>query len=432
MEAMQREVVSVLQDAAKRLVCVRALESAAICAAATGFCAASLEVAWTVAGTHPPVAAAVCFLPSVVAIVFWVSRTGRRKLRIDRTTGAALSAVCAATGLLGCGLVLSGYFGEFPKGALPGVLLPLGAILGAGMTWARGVSLLDVAALLDRRGALRERLTTAAELAASSNPDSPVARSVYGQALEAYRSRDIDSAPIWERTRTTPAVLGIVVLLCTSLAFLPSPPGNEYASEAARMAAAIEAARPVDRRKIADRLRKAARSAADDPERSRRLTEAARATEIRDRERLREILRQLGEARVDLSSLIPSELTGVADARGEREESEAAGAPGEDEVPRNGSEDRTGAQRFADSAPTDRLAGLVSVYDPEYARTTIDPAPEEAIRVREADGKYVSYTDAWSAARERAAGSLTTGAIPFEYRQLVRDYFRTERSIVRR
>jgi len=407
---VRRELQNVLRRASRRLLLARSLERGAICAGAAGLSAAALELGWILAGRYPLMGVFAGLLPVAFGVVVLFISPVRRKLHLGDGASAAVAILCVSIGVAGVAGLVAGWRGLLPKAALPGVLLPLGAVVGAATVWIRGVCPREAAMYLDRRGRLRERLATAAELDASPAGNSAVARTVYAQALTAYRSRRADRLAMWRRTRATPAGLGLIVLLCVVLAFVPSIERRELHGEGRRLAAAIASAAPADRQAAADSLRKAARQAGGKPELAGRLVRAARAVEIRDEGRLGDILDELRREGFEIASVVPGKLLTAARA------AKAGGASTSGAAPGPGGAGRSQAGS----------GGLVRVYSPGQGRRPAAGAANEdsggepdvgAVR------ETIPYAEAWSAARERAAARIAGGKIPPQYRRLVRDFF---------
>jgi hypothetical protein len=298
-----------------------------------------------------------------------------------------------------------------PRALLPVIILPAGAVAGAAAALSRGVSLRAAAAYLDMRAGLFERLSTAAELAESEHRDAPAARFLYGQALDAVGKSGLPGRLLWRRTRATPGVLGLVVILCAAMALLPAfeesgvVPRREpvavsrpAAMKLVRLPANIDAAglaslaqMPAERRAVlADALRRAA-EAETDPERAKAMREAAAAVEAGDAASLEKTLEALASA----GALVPS---AVADA---------LGGPGT-------------------VGPPENLRRRVAVYNPAYAAALAGAkGPGQAEQaVTPAGQGSVPRDDAWAEARRRAQEALAVPRrIPAEYRQLVRDFF---------
>jgi len=348
-------------------------------------------------------------LPVAFGAVVLFAPTARRNLGLDRGASVTVSVLCVSIGVAGAVGLVAGAERLLPRAALPAVLLPLGAVVGAAAVLIRGVSLRSAAVYLDRRGGLRERLATAVELAGSEARDSAVAQTVYAQALAACRRRRADIIPMWRRSRATPAGLGLIVLLCIVLGFVPS---GGHDSEGRRLAAAIRSASLAERLAAAESLRGAARQVSGRPELADRLVKAAHAIEVRDEEQLRKILDQLDREGFQIASAIPPKL--VAAAR-------TATAAGEN---------ASGAARApAGGGTTDPgPAGLVRVYSPPRADSSAAGAAngDSGATDSSAAEQTIPYADAWTVARERAAARIARGQVPPRYHRLVRDFFQAK------
>ena len=398
---MREELLKTLRRASRRLLLTRAGEAAAVGAAAAGLCAAMLELAWMVAGELPLLGWTLCAAAAALGMSIGAIPAVRRKLRIDKLLSWLAAGVCVASAGAAAALVLAGLHGHLPRGLLPAIAMPAGAIAGAAAVLARGVSLRAAAIYLDVRAGTGERLSTALELAESDQADAPPARCLYAQAVKAADETRAARLPLWRRTRATPGALGLVVVLCGALAMLPplerrraAPAGAAGVSRPAagrfvQAPAASSVAKIVSlaqmtteqRVRFADALRRAA-AAEKDPAKARALRDAAAAIEAGDADALAAVLEKAPAA--------------AAEVLGRAEAEEPAAAP-----------------------------GRVAVYAPEYAKALAAGKGAAGGGEGGADVErgMVPRDDAWSAARRKAVEAIARAEVPPQYRQLVYDFF---------
>ncbi|MFP3937859.1 MAG: hypothetical protein ACLFVW_05920 [Phycisphaerae bacterium] len=233
----------------RRLRCVRAAETAALCATAGALTAAAVELVWLVAGLslrwYPGVW--LWFLPVVFIVV---------------------SAGC---------------------GALVSLLRPL--------------SLRRAARVLDARAGLRDRLATAAELIDSPQADESVVSGVCLQALWSADSAGACHVSLWSRGRSTAAALGLSVLLAGAL--LP-PAATLPRRQSAEVVSAVRRMTPDEREQVVEALGRLADEAGLD-ESFAEVAEAEDAIRRADAERLALSLAKLRRAGVDVSALMQRE-----------------------------------------------------------------------------------------------------------------------------
>ena len=277
-------------------------------------------------------------------------------------------------------------------------------ILAAGLTTSaivaliKGVSLSQVARYVDHRAALDERLTTAVELAATGDR-SPAAKCVYAQAVEAARSAEASAVNLWVRGRVTAGGAMLAVLLCGSLAMLPQHrgPAEQIIETLGRMS-------PEAVKALAEEFARAARAAdANAP----LLARASEATRQKDARALAAILADLRRRGVRLVRIVRPDVLALATAGGSKANGSAETRP---VAPSRG-----GANRHA--------GGPVHVWDPLYDKFNANAGSTSRPATVDDPLPTVSYRDAWTAARIRAAGALRTGSVPPEYRRMVRDFF---------
>lgn len=343
----------------------------------------------------------------------------RRRLRAIRAmesgavfaiVGGAMAVVVECVWLVASAFgVSAGWLDSVSLWAIAGAFLAGGFVVGALVASCRRISVGEVAMLVDRRAALRERLTTAAELIASDQCQSSVAQVVCAQAVREYSARQTRPIRLWRRTRATAAALCLVVMLCATVAMF----GHS------RTRAATVAGRAAARRMLSESKRGRAgliselrRSMADVPSgspRSERLGAAVDAIEVGDSEALAEALSRLEEAGVDLAKLLPQG-SGQRDSEGEPFDSPPGLSAG-----------RERSEPKETHAAKDKAPGrFVRVYRSEYAAA----APSgEAPQAGSPVPSYASYDDAWTRAQEQAAARINSRQTPGRYRELIRAFF---------
>ena len=148
---MPDDVLAILKAAARKLLLVRAAESAAVGAIAGALSAAACEMAWTVGWLYPPAAAVLCAAPVLFAVWLAASPRLRRRLALPVGAGWSVAAICGAAGLAGALCVLTGLYVALPKLAVPLILVPAGALAAAAVSVVRGVSPAQAAVFHDVR-----------------------------------------------------------------------------------------------------------------------------------------------------------------------------------------------------------------------------------------------------------------------------------------
>jgi hypothetical protein len=288
-------------------------------------------------------------------------------------------------------------------GAAVGIIILAGSILGgAAVALLKGVSLRYTARYVDNHAFLDERLTTAVELA-DAGDRTPAAQCVYAQAGDAVRSPEVAAVRFWVRGRVTGAGAILAVLLCGSLMLLP-----QARSADERILDALAQMSPEAVRALAGEFARAAEAADSE---APLLARAAKATEQKDVRSLAAILADLKRRGVKLVRVVRADVLARATA---------------------GGTEGDGAARTRPAAPVFRrpsvgAGGAVHVWDPLYdkfnpgIRSTTEPADVDD------PPSAVSYGNAWSSARLRAAGALRRGEIRSEYRQMVREFFSERR-----
>jgi len=421
---MPDEVLGILKAAARRLLLVRAAESAAVGAIAAALSAAACEMAWTVGWLSPAAAAGICAAPVLFAAWLAASPRLRRRLALSAGAACAVVAICGAGGLAGALAVLDGLYAEVPKLLVPAILVPAGALAAAAVSFARGVSPVQAAVFHDVQLGLEERLGTAAELAASARRDDPFARCVYAQALAAARGGRIASRPVWRRSRATAGALGLSVALCVALALLPTWGRVDVQRSFELIRAGAADLTPAKRKDLVETLRRLAELAREDPAIRKLLREAAEAA-AREQglpEKLEELEGALANADDAEAARIARELLAAASPGGTSGGPNGAAGP-----PHAGGDANRPLVPDANSIVGDGaekpLLARVYVYDKSYRGIADANAPPPGRRVAVGQGALVPLDDAWSAARDRASAALAAGSVPAEYRRLVRRFF---------
>jgi len=327
----------------------------------------------------------------------YLGRVARRATACRAVEGAGVGLIAAGLSAAVVQVVLWG-FGV--PGALIAIgLLALGTVLGAGAGAVLGAGVSRAAGMLDARAGLDERLTTAAELARAGD-EGPAARCVYAQALEALNRPEVRNVSLWRRTRRTGAGVALVLMLCGTLAILPA-----RRTRAERLAGALDEMPRKVRRELADQFRSAA---ADRPAEVGLLVRAAKAVEIRDPAALRKVLDELRRRGLEVTEIVAPEVLSRATGAGGGEDIGGTAAA----KPATGNDPKAAPAR----------GGSVPVWDPLY---------EKFVRLSGSDGNggadrggpVVAYEDAWALARRRAGDALARGAVPHEYRRMVREFF---------
>ena len=282
---------------------------------------------------------------------------------------------------------------------LPGIaIFAVGPLACVTVTLIKGVSPLQAARYVDSRAELDERLTTAAELIASGDV-SPPAQCVYAQATAASESAEAMSVNLWVRGRVLAAGAMLAVLWCGALAMLPQ---GRSADE--QLLAALGDMSPEAIKALAEDFARAAEApGAEAP----LLSRAADAVERKDVRSLEAILADLRRRGVRLARIVRPDVLAMAAGGGSDASDTAATRPAD----------------AAQKRPNRHGGGPVHVWDPLYDKLTSNIQSSTQPIGTNGSEPSVSYTDAWSAARLRAAGALRTGSVRAEYRRMVREFF---------
>ena len=294
-----------------------------------------------------------------------------------------------------------------------------GAVVGAILAWARGVSTLQAAVYLDIHGGFDERLATAAE-AAGKQAQGTFVDGLYAQALDVLAETNCRKVRPWKRTRATLGALALAAALCGLMGSLPplqTARGVEVA-DLADLPEALKEMGPGRLRVIEVAMETLADGGGIPADVAKALRESADAVRAKDDARLEEALASLREAlktdeatwlRIKDVILAAAQTTsdGGADGRGSTPDPVANGG-------------RPNGGTGSDAA---RGGGSgVPVYHPEYAnklRKDGHTAP--------GDGQRVSMGHVWRQSRIEALGALDAGQVPAEYRPIIRNFFGTER-----
>ncbi len=383
-DSPDQQVRRLLVFARRKLLRVRAAESAAVCATAAAVAASAALGGWALAHLWTPAGMALCMVPAAGAAAILARPSLGRVAGLGGPAGRAAAVVCVLVGVLASGGLLLGAHLRVAPWLIPAAVIPAGAAIGALVSLAGAPGPRGSAIVLDSRARLLDRLATAAELVESPSADERVVRNVCVHALRAADRARATTLPLWSRGRATAAALALAVLLSVTLIPAASAAGRRQAATVASAARRMTAA---EREQLAEAIRRAAAEAGLD-EQAPDVEDAAAAADEQDAERLLEALMNLRRAGVDTSALM-------------RED------PAEDDPPTVAAEDADAA----DAAPTPG-EGVVRVYSPGAARDTDDDTEP--------------FEQAWSRARLRAAEALAAGRIPQRYRPLVRRYFEDE------
>lgn len=386
------------------------MESAAVLSVAAGIAAAALQLGWAVASVYPLAAAGLAALPIVLGAAVVLLPAAWAALGLTRQLGGLVAGVFIVIGAAGEASLAVGWYESLPKAMLPVILMPLGALLGTVAVVWQGVTVQQAAILLDMRCRLGERFSTAAELAGLADGDKVFAEAVAAQALAAADTHQLLKLSLWHRSRATTGAVALAVLLNATLAFLPTFRPAEPDSTVRQIALSAENMTPAERQKLAQDLRRIAKQAPDVPAIVEPLSAAATAMEEKDDKLLAESL-----ARLDEALKAAGEETYITIA-----EQLQAAAEGIEPTQRSGTAGGSHPPGGPNGRDADNGDGLqyVRVWEPGSASSTAGVSAPAATRAT-----FVSYNQAWQAARRSASEALSKGQIPPEYRRLVRDFF---------
>lgn len=432
---MRERIVDILGRFRRQVVAVRSAEAAAVAGAAGALAAAFLMVARILTARHPAIAAGLCAAPLAGGMALAAWGRARRRLNAQPMIQWCLPALLMVCGAAALAAQVAGLMQAVPKNLLI-LIAPAAAAVAAGLVLARPAPVGSVAALLDRRARLAERLSTAWELH-QRRDGSAFARAVQHQAALAAKTPALSRVRFWDRTRATAGALGLA--LAVAALMLPWEPLESPHARQARLwrqagpqaAELLEMNLPIlDAETIA--------SAKDLPGHLRRLEaltaslrsarpeEAAewqgRVIELdRIAQALREVIRS-GRADPTATRRIRRLLEAIERASTELAEAMAAGGA---ELARAGAEgvepDQVTPARPAQTQPS----GWTTVFNPQYVELlgpTTASAPGDGGPAVEPPPQ-VPYDRQWAAARARAADALGKAPLPGPYRQLIRDFY---------
>ena len=329
-------------------------------------------------------------------VLRYLRRMSRRMLVRRAIEGAGLGVVVGGLLAAGCQIVL--WLQGQPHRSTGIVMLLAGLLGGIAVALVRGVSVRQAARYIDNRAGLDERLTTAVELA-DAGDTSPAACCVYAQGRAATQAPHVSTINLWVCGRITGGAIMLAVFLYAAAAMLP-----QYRSPGQRIINALGEMSPEAIKALSDEFARAAREAeADAP----LLVRASKAARQKDARALAAILADLKRRGVKLVRIVRPEVLALATSGG-------------------GDGDGNTATQPAVSPPDHRSAaagGPVYVWDPLYDELRLDRSPTTRGAGTDDPAATVTYNDAWSAARLRAAGALRTGGVPSEYRAMVREFF---------
>jgi hypothetical protein len=419
---MNEELLSILRSARRKLVATRALESAA---------------AMMILG------AALCVTIPLVTLL-----TQGRSLGLGFLAGVAVAAILMPCifGLaryLGGGralnspllyirvFILIGFFARLeslcaglPKVVFPAMVVLSGAAIGAATGLLCWPDLRRVAVMVDAKAGLRERVSTAAELALSGQPLPPSAPVVFEQALAALREKRPHRLPMWSASRALPAFLGLALVMCLAVALMPETGPSAPRDRIRQFSQDVPTLTAEQRQRLAEAFREAAGRPSAAPNISAELLKAAAIVEVKDAQELQRILQKLQEAGYEPLGAVPPEVLAAAKlpAPSTPGEGPGGGRPGTEEAQHDGG---PGMPRDANQAPSP-AGSYVRVYDPRYAAFATRGGGGESNAPAGAPRATVPYADAWSAARAKALDDAERGDVPPAYRRLVRDFFASD------
>ncbi|MCE5326896.1 MAG: hypothetical protein LLG01_10835 [Planctomycetaceae bacterium] len=396
----QDRILTAMTAAARRLLLARMAQTAVQAGAASCFPAALLELAWTLAPRWPVAAAMVSLVSPAAVAVLLFPRFG-----INPPVRRIAVAAGVATAAIGVWSIYCGWFSYMPR--LSAMVLPLlAALTAAAWKASRPVAPAAAAALLDARYALRERLSTAVELAQSRSKPADLADFVAAQAMAALRASGADRDWPARPAAVTVAALVGGAILCAALAAVPAAMSPAEMARVEALARAMEQMAPREKDEAASRLQNA--SAKSDAQIEQMLLEARRLLLAGDARKLAAVMTRLKEAGVDISPLTGSSLAGSAGMTG----GQGAGEAGPSAPPPT-----------AQARPALPPAGnYVMVYDPALAKAVRDAAAPAA---PQGASQFVPLQTAWQAAQARAADQSRANLsdLPPQYRRMIQDFF---------
>ena len=410
---MNDELLLILRSARRKLLAVRAAESACATVAVGAVLAAAGELAWAVAAWRQWVGVAIAF--AIAAFGFALLLAQLRSNEVARQFRRSFVALAfASIGVFTIRCILDGSYLTMPKSAVAVVGVSMAALTGALVALAFRPDLRQVAAMLDAKAALRERLSTAVEMAlsaASAPVSAPVVRE---QALAALRDRRPQDLPMWSATASLPAATALGLALCLAAAFLPDFGAPRHLSPIEQFSRSVPGLTDAQRAQLAAAFREAASRAKADPAAAREWAKVIALVEVKDAKELQQVLQRLQDANFAPLGAVPPELLKAAGLTSQTPTTMLAGNS-------SGSGDHTAATGEA-NGPLKPPGGYVAVFNPNYTLYA-HPGESEANRPLVVPPATVPYADAWSAARARAMDNAQRGAVPPAYRRLVYDFF---------
>ncbi|MDY7009274.1 MAG: hypothetical protein SVV80_00775 [Planctomycetota bacterium] len=434
---MSDRILSILGGFRRRLVFVLAVEAGAVGGAAGALSAAALMGGWTLAGKFPIAAILLCVLPLASGIVLTLSKRLRCSLQSERAIQWFVITLLTACGFAGLICVLTGIYINLPKNWLF-LIFPAGAFISSVIILVRGAALRRVAVLVDRRRGLRERFSTALELIESgeSLAGQPFACAVRRQAIASADEPHYRRVSFWNRTRATGGALGLAVVAAT-LMLAVEPLESLSAKQQRRWdGVSIRAGENILKQLAAIKEQTADDSATTEQiHKLEKLAENLRAARPADAKQWRGKVVELDEIIAALRETVQSGKvdSGASERIGrliEAMERVAAGitegmisheyAGAGDSL----SPGRAEGPQFTPPARTEAPWSPLTVYNPLYTPTTATTSTDSATT---GGNIRIPYEKAWADARRRAAEAMDKGNVPAEYRQLVRDFFDTDR-----
>lgn len=436
---MRDHILTILRRLRRRMLAARAAEAAAAGGTVGGLTCAFVMAAWILAERFPATAAVLCAAPLLTGLVVAGWRRASLKFRLDAAMRWYLAGMTVGIGAAAMASVITGACVHLPKNWLF-VMVPAAAAAAAVVAVARGASAAAVAAHVDERAALRERLSTAWELT-QAGAESPFARAVRDQALAAASQRDLRSVSFWRRTPATLGALGLAVMAAAlmlpweplrSPALLRQQRWQQVSAQAGRLlqhqlaklelqqVGGGEIAAAVRRLQVLTRRLRSAEAADAGQWRGPVVDLAELAKALRGALQAGRLDPPTAEQVLQLIQTLQQVAAEIAEGMGESDSEYAAADAGES----------TQHPSTAPSQPA--LAGYATVYHPSYADLARPPTTHAASadggepKTAPAASGQVPYDQAWAAARRRAAEALSRQAVPAEYRQLVRDFFATD------
>ena len=452
---MHDELLAMVSAARRRVITAACARLAIVCATGGALAASCMLGAFQTAYAHPLPAAALAMMPALAGAIillfagFW--RMRRRVAPAARAGGGLraqmhwpLQAVLLILGgLAGGAIVLGGRWVTVDPWLAAAATVLAFAAVGAITQLLRRPSLFQVAAEIDRRLALKERLATAVELilragrwqAADGAESQAIAAGggesqafagtrseelsalVVRQAVGAAKQAGVERLSFAQGLRQAAAACGLAMLLCLAVAAIPSRGPEQVAGQLTAAADAFDRMTPEQKKQLARQLLEAARNAKDAGQ-AQHLDMAAGAAAEDDPQLLAEAMRRLAEeirrGNIELARGMDFKIDGVEKVQ--------------DSVEPNGVD-----HAFApkDNAPADNFnadPGRLNNEPVEASLYVFAPKSPAAPGNAPADpaataAGYKSFDRTWDQARAAAGESLGADQVPPAYQQLVRDFF---------